>query len=709
MYLSSSLLISQYSETEQQSSTLSTRRGLRFFLSRVLTFNSDGNNDADLNPGQLFAPNSQDYFRTVLLGIFPPLLLNFVKNFFLNWKTSSKSYEIILSLFSDFVIHDWFLFLIIFFLAYPQVDSTNYHSNSKLQTEENGVPNVWHIIPKQSYIFGISWSLSEFLISILENISYYQEIPVPAEHLNEVEIVDASSKTGDKPKRAVASVLVSKPGSQSLSKNSSFFSPNSLLSPDHSPDPYSKTHKLSLRNWINLDACTNALKSATLLSSKKQHDDENEDENTALNSNALAAQNVGSLNKESDSSKLSKQNITSTGETEDVLYVDLNNNFMGYDSILNSNKYTDDPTVYKNNGLSTLPQKLSRRFSDWTRTDPGLAAMSNDESVNNVNTNNGQYPTRFFYRIENSKKVWTKLFQCFLIILGDVLAVIGQSLISSIYFIYVPGHEQLFTPFVNYWGAKNIYFFLLTVMVPFTIISFIFHFLIYFWFSLKEEYKLLNKDFDAYFPDISGSGYYDGMSADYMGGQANNLFNQSYEPYDYYQNVINDIQKQQQQQQQQQQQKTGPYENMYMAGNNNASNSNNLRNALQYNANINTKTNNTLLPNSSLDYFLASSGSNNNQMRPLLSSNPYDLFNTHRNLSIATGADMGIGVSENFFKRFLAKLNILQIFKKTLYQWRKKTLKPNVIITASCLYGVVLFTLGVAATITGAYVYFDNL
>ncbi|KAL6940437.1 hypothetical protein ACO0QE_004337 [Hanseniaspora vineae] len=69
-------------------------------------------------------------------------------------------------------------------------------------------------------------------------------------------------------------------------------------------------------------------------------------------------------------------------------------------------------------------------------------------------------------------------------------------------------------------------------------------------------------------------------------------------------------------------------------------------------------------------------------MRPLLSSNPYNMYNTHRNLSVATGADMGMGVSDNFFKRVFAKLNILHIFKKTLYQWRKKTLKPNVIITA---------------------------
>ncbi|KAL6940438.1 hypothetical protein ACO0QE_004338 [Hanseniaspora vineae] len=587
MYLSSGLLFSQYPDTEpQQQSIASKGKMLRFFLSRVTMLNSGDSIDVDQNPGQLFAPNSQDYFRTVLLGIFPPLLLNFVKNFFLNWKTSSKTYEIILSLFSDFVIHDWFVFLIIFFLAYPQVDSTNYHPDLKPQTDENGVPNVWHIIPKQSYIFGISWSLSELLISILENISYYQEIPVPVEHLNEEDTLGTGSPTADKARRAVASVLVSKPGSQSLAKNSSFFGSNFTFSPDHSPDPYNKNHKLSLRNWINLDTCTNALKSAILLSSSKQHDDE--DETTALNSTVSTAQNGVSPNEGSNGgSKLSKnkKNIfsTTTSTTEDVLYVDLNNNFMGYDSLPNSNKYTDDPTVYKNNGLSTLPQKLSRRFSDWTRTDPGLAALSNEDSGNALSD---QYPTRFFYRLGNSKRAWTKLSQCSLIILSDVLAVIGQSLISSIYFIYVPGHEALFTPFVNYWGAKNIYFFLLTVMVPFTIVSFVFHFSIYFWFTLKEEYKLMDKDFDAYFPEISGSGYYDGMSADYMGGQANNMFNQSYEPYDYYQNVINDIQQQQQQQQQ-----IRPYESTYVAGNPNASNANNVRNALQNNNTMNNNNN----------------------------------------------------------------------------------------------------------------------
>ncbi|CDO95591.1 unnamed protein product [Kluyveromyces dobzhanskii CBS 2104] len=79
-------------------------------------------------------------------------------------------------------MNDWFMLLIIFSLAYPQLQEPA-HGGSLLalfaaDTSENGdgTPTVWHIIPKQCYIFGISWSFSEVIISVMETLYNYEEV-----------------------------------------------------------------------------------------------------------------------------------------------------------------------------------------------------------------------------------------------------------------------------------------------------------------------------------------------------------------------------------------------------------------------------------------------------------------------------------------------------------------------------------------------------
>ena len=114
------------------------------------------------DPG-LFKPNSQDYFRTSLLGIFSPILFYFIKTFLFN---INKRY-LILNLLVDFPLNDWFILFIIICLAYPQLE----------QPMINEETYMWHILPRQSYLFGIAWSLGELIICIIGNIFHYREIP----------------------------------------------------------------------------------------------------------------------------------------------------------------------------------------------------------------------------------------------------------------------------------------------------------------------------------------------------------------------------------------------------------------------------------------------------------------------------------------------------------------------------------------------------
>lgn len=131
----------------------------------------------------LFVPNEQDYFRTCLLGIFSPLFFNFVRNFLLVFPTENPLFIVLSNIFIDYYVYDWFLFLIIYFLAYPQSEpSTSSFNATQAMLDDNDtgyVRNVFHIIPKQSYILAICWSLSEFMLSILENLPFYNEIVPP--------------------------------------------------------------------------------------------------------------------------------------------------------------------------------------------------------------------------------------------------------------------------------------------------------------------------------------------------------------------------------------------------------------------------------------------------------------------------------------------------------------------------------------------------
>lgn len=141
----------------------------------------------------MFKPNSQDYFRTSLLGLLSPFLYYFIKVFLLNINNTF----IIGNIITDFLINDWFMLCLLVMLAYPQLqepieDSPKIllNKNYSLLSKYDNSMEQWHIIPKQSYIFGVSWSLGELIVCLIANVFNYQEAS-PLENNDSIDFLDS--------------------------------------------------------------------------------------------------------------------------------------------------------------------------------------------------------------------------------------------------------------------------------------------------------------------------------------------------------------------------------------------------------------------------------------------------------------------------------------------------------------------------------------
>lgn len=114
---------------------------------------------------------------------------------------------------------------------------------------------------------------------------------------------------------------------------------------------------------------------------------------------------------------------------------------------------------------------------------------------------------KHFQPVQNKRDLLRGICLLLLVILSNILLTVGQSLITSMYFIYVPHHERLFTKMVNHFGQKTIQCFLMAVIVPFTALNLIVNGMIYLW-----------KDLDDWFNNSTGS---DSLSKSY----SNNISN----------------------------------------------------------------------------------------------------------------------------------------------------------------------------------------
>ncbi|KAF0276231.1 hypothetical protein FOG50_02911 [Hanseniaspora uvarum] len=637
----------------------------------------------------IFIPNEQDYFRTCLLGIFSPMFFNIIKNILLKFPIRHSALKVITHIFIESCVYDWFLFLIIFFLAYPQIE-TNSYANDYNEVDEVQ-RNVFHIIPKQSYILAICWSLSECIISVLENMSIYQEVLSP-------EILAKEELGISKPVslnifhsifitvksliiKFVNTFIINTFKFIGLNCYKAFkgivclFNKKKNLEFEEEETAKNEKIKFNLLKQLDVSKCSEALQKAMMRQKSMQYQTSDTYKNTTQpkltkqqsNNSFINKQNIGefqqniaNIDPQDDNDLISNQlNMDGDKNLEEVVLINfkeetmqfakINQDDLNYGSIkkiqinnsstsrngnmnilsnnnnlspgsgnskfaINSevsfknkkvefimsvlkmkgkprpgNLFTNKniwqlkkeaetkkynyleqqkkEKLYKYNeklmafqqqkqllsksesfmnqsdfingtngnlqaiqssqykGLEQAEQNLndeliniknyyqqqfdsikeavdyynekSKKFQAILRekksSSKNSSSNESDERTVNMNNDNSFELVYNFYRIDKVGLFFRELRNMFFILMSNITTLIGEVLIFSIYFIYVPGHNKLFTPCVNYFGDKSFMFFIVAVLLPYTLINFMFQFTLFFWSKLRQEYYFSNR------------------------------------------------------------------------------------------------------------------------------------------------------------------------------------------------------------------------
>ncbi|CAR27118.1 hypothetical protein ZYGR_0I03910 [Zygosaccharomyces rouxii] len=332
----------------------------------------------------LFMPNAQDYFRASLLGVFSPMLYYFVQTFLINL---NRRY-LVANFIVDFPLNDWFILLIIVCLAYPQ--------QQQHQSHHRDDDTIWHIVPRQTYIFGVAWSLGELIVSVLGNLFNYREIPEELEASQESQLLDRNSGSSTN------------------------------------------------RDDITLSKC---------------------------------------LDVRRDSSSISNNVYYSE--------IDAQNNQKGYGTMSDDGEAAVLLVNSNDNSLKLAPLEYDRdpRIMEQQRQWGALVGMAETQAANG-------FPIKKFKAIKSNWSLFKALCTMVLVLLSNIMLIVGQCLITSIYFTYVPGHQRIFTPVVNFFGQRTVTFFLSTVMLPFTVINLAANAAIYSWKDLDEWFYCRPRDLD---------------------------------------------------------------------------------------------------------------------------------------------------------------------------------------------------------------------
>lgn len=374
----------------------------------------------------MFKPNSQDYFRSSLLGLFSPFLYYFIKVFLLNINNT----YVIGNIITDFLINDWFMLCILVMLSYPQLQepiqrsstliaNTNHSPSSKY---DNSMEQ-WHIIPKQSYIFGISWSLGELIVCLIANVFNYQEAS-PLENNDSIEFVNSNTE-------------------------------NNLNS-----------DQLIDRKEITLAKCVGLRRNSSSISSNIYYDEL--EPLIQLKQTYNKAEGYGTKYVQGANNKFKS--------FANIVMVDPIDNSLRFSS-------SDiEEGWYQRNSPRPV---LERRYGfTWIKY---ISSESQFPSFSDV---------KLYIELNSWKENFKSLLQYYLILSMNILYITGQSFFLSIYFIYVRGHERLFTKVVNYFGNKNIEIFLLVLITPLSIINFCMSIFVFLCNDVLEwvNLKLINQD-----------------------------------------------------------------------------------------------------------------------------------------------------------------------------------------------------------------------
>lgn len=408
----------------------------------------------EYNDPNMFTPNAQDYFRTSLLGFVSPFLFYFLKTFVFN--ISPKF--LLINLFFDFPLNDSFLLCILIGLAYPQLQDQVHHQ----QTDNPDPPPLWHIIPRQSYIFGLNWALAELIISILGNLPYYKEISLKGTFGN---IIDSNIIPDND------YINVPEDEENLLNRNNITLSRCvglRRISSTISSNVYSSELGISPKRNSNYGT----------ISSGKTHSNRsksNRNNGDAGSHNAMLSNNI-----------MNNQDVK---DTNSVLVIDPKDNSLRLTSLDTEQDFFDhdtvQPTFTKRNGYVWVTVNEDEKTD---KTTPTESNNNSSDTITKKPTIQNSNRVRYYCEIQNNRYLVVRFLRVYLIFLGNIFLTIGESFILSIYFIYVRGHEGLFTDIVNYFGSRSLLHFLLYVVIPFLTLDYLVSIIILFWNDMENVY-----------------------------------------------------------------------------------------------------------------------------------------------------------------------------------------------------------------------------
>ena len=406
----------------------------------------------------MFNPNAQDYFRTSLLGFLSPFLFYFLKTFIFN--VSPKF--LVINILFDFPLNGSFLLCILIGLAYPQLQDQNHQPGADAQHDPTVQP-LWHIIPRQSYIFGLNWALSELVITILDNVSSFKEISLKA-------ILDTGVNFSSMPDNDYISLV-------------------------------DRDQNLMSRNSITLSRCVGLRRISSTISTNVY----SVDADVGYNYGSMGQSRVSpsrpappthETRSRSGSVTGDDESVANTQDTDSVLIIDPKDNSLRLTtarmegSILKSK--TAKPIFAKRDGYVWLSFRDDEDEQNQRLTaGPPEEPLDDGDEITSINPNlRPRDPplVQYYCELQNNRHLIGRYIVAYLLILSNVLVTIGQCFILSMYFIYIRGHEDLFTDIVNYFGSRSLLNFFLCVIIPFLLLDFIVNIFGLFWSDMEKVY-----------------------------------------------------------------------------------------------------------------------------------------------------------------------------------------------------------------------------
>ncbi|CAI4037731.1 hypothetical protein SMKI_04G0620 [Saccharomyces mikatae IFO 1815] len=385
----------------------------------------------EYDDSSMFKPNSQDYFRTFLLGLFSPFLYYFLKTFLFN----INQRFLILNLIVDFPINDAFMLIILIGLAYPQVQD---HEG----TIAKGKECSWHIIPRQAYIFGTSWALGEFTICIMGNLFNFQEMADP--EMNNGSTRQESSNAHS-------------------SKNIDYKDDRGCGTERH--------HNFVKRSDITLSKCIEVRNDSSSISNNVYSSEYHP--NKLLQSSSSA---YGSIQQQPHEIK-NQPHVPDSSQDDTIIMMNPIDNSLKLTTLDSDDLIfpliEEDPVLRKSFGYT------------WAIPDE-----------NTPNASKSFTPVKRFVAFTSAYQLVTGIYLMVLVVGSNIMLTIGESLILSMYFVYVRGHEDLFTPVVNYFGSRTISNFILCVIIPFISLNFLINTMIYLRRELDDWFNDSQVDFE---------------------------------------------------------------------------------------------------------------------------------------------------------------------------------------------------------------------